>query len=174
MSEKFEIRSGSDQKLPFASLLRDVHEIEGLEKIDFLSSNPFDFTSDLIDALTLPKISDYLHIAVQSGNNEILKKMNRRHSVEDFISLIERIKERKPNLVLGTDIIVGFPTESNEQFEDTIKLFQKIKFKVAFISIYSPRKGTPAEKFYKDDVPLKEKKERHARLTKVWQESLLK
>lgn len=172
MSEKFDIRSGSDQKIPFASLLRELNEIEGLEKIDFLSSNPFDFTSDLIEAITLPKISNYLHIAIQSGNNEILKKMNRRHTVEDFISLIEKIKEKKPDLVLGTDIIVGFPTETNEQFEDTVKLFQKIKFKVAFISIYSPRKGTPAEKFYKDDVPLKEKKERHARLTKVWQETL--
>lgn len=172
MSEKFEIRSGSDQKLPFASLLRELNEIDGLEKIDFLSSNPFDFTSDLIEAITLPKISNYLHIAVQSGNNEILKKMNRRHTVEDFISLIERIKDKKPDLVLGTDIIIGFPTETKEQFEDTVKLFQKVKFKVAFISIYSPRKGTPAEKFYQDDVPLKEKKERHARLTKVWQESL--
>jgi len=172
MSEKFDIRSGSDQKLPFADLLREVHNISEIEKIDFLSSNPFDFTTDLIEAITLPKVSNYLHIAVQSGNNEILKKMNRRHTVEDFISLIERVKEKKPELVLGTDIIVGFPSETEEQFEDTIKLFKNIRFKVAFISIYSPRKGTPAQKFYEDDVSLKTKKDRHARLTKVWQESL--
>jgi tRNA-2-methylthio-N6-dimethylallyladenosine synthase len=173
MAEKFEIRSGSDQKLPFADLLREIHKVQEIEKIDFLSSNPFDFTSDLIDAITLPKVSNYLHIAVQSGNNEILKKMNRRHTVEDFISLIERIKQSKPDLVLGTDIIVGFPSETEEQFNDTIKLFKNINFKVAFISIYSPRKGTPAQKFYQDDVPLKIKKDRHARLTKVWQESLI-
>lgn len=172
MSEKFEIRSGSDQKLPFADLLREVSKIDGVEKIDFLSSNPFDFTNDLIEALKLPKVSNYLHMAVQSGNNEILKKMNRRHTVEDFISLVGKIKAAKPDLVLGTDIIVGFPGESEEQFLDTIKLFEKIKFKVAFISIYSPRKGTPSAKHFTDDVPLKEKKERHARLTKVWQESL--
>lgn len=172
MSEKFEIRSGSDQKLPFADLLREISKIDGVTKIDFLSSNPFDFTNDLIEALKTPKVSNYLHMAVQSGNNEILKKMNRRHTVEDFISLVEKIRLAKPDLILGTDIIVGFPSETEEQFLDTIQLFEKIKFKVAFISIYSPRKGTPSAKHFVDDVPLKVKKERHARLTKVWQDSL--
>ncbi len=172
MSDKFEIRTGSDQKLPFADLLREISEIEGVEKIDFLSSNPFDFTNDLINALKIPKVSNYLHMAVQSGNDDILKKMNRRHSVSDFIDLVNRIVEVKPNLELGTDIIVGFPGETEEQFLDTVNLFQKVKFKVAFISIYSPRKGTPSEKFFKDDVPFEVKKERHARLTKVWKESL--
>lgn len=171
MSEKFEIRSGSDQKLPFANLLREVHEIPEVEKIDFISSNPFDFTNDLIDALGLPKVSNYLHMAVQSGNNEILKKMNRRHTVEDFISLVEKIKSAKPDIEIGTDIIVGFPGETHEQFLDTVNLFKKVKFNVAYISIYSPRKGTPSAKFYVDDVPLKEKKERHRVLTEVWKES---
>jgi tRNA-2-methylthio-N6-dimethylallyladenosine synthase len=172
MSEKFDIRSGSDQKLPFADLLREISLLEGVSKIDFLSSNPFDFTNDLIEALKNPKVSNYLHMAVQSGNNEILKKMNRRHTVEDFISLVEKIKEQKPNLELGTDIIVGFPGETRDQFLDTVNLFKKVQFKVAYISIYSPRKGTPSAKFYPDDIPLKEKKERHAELMKVWKESL--
>jgi tRNA-2-methylthio-N6-dimethylallyladenosine synthase len=172
MSDKFEIRTGSDQKLPFADLLREIHQIENVEKIDFLSSNPFDFTNDLIDALKLPKISNYLHMAVQSGNDDILKKMNRRHSVSDFIDLVNRIVEVKPQLELGTDIIVGFPGETEAQFLDTMKLFEKVAFKVAFISIYSPRKGTPSAKLYKDDIPLEVKKERHARLTKVWKDSL--
>jgi tRNA-2-methylthio-N6-dimethylallyladenosine synthase len=172
MSEKFEIRSGSNQKLPFAQLLRDIAALEEVSKIDFLSSNPFDFTNDLISALKNPKVSNYLHMAVQSGNNEILKKMNRRHSVEDFISLVEKIRNEKPELELGTDIIVGFPGETREQFLDTVELFRKVKFKVAFISIYSPRKGTPSAKFYEDDVPLPEKKARHAELMKVWQETL--
>jgi len=168
---KFEVRTGSDQKLPFADLLRKIASMEKVEKIIFLSSNPFDFTTDLIDALKLPKISNYLHIAVQSGNNEVLKKMNRRHTVESFVSLIEKIKDARPDMEIGTDIIVGFPSETEEQFLDTVKLFEKVKFNVAYISIYSPRKGTPAERFYKDDVPLKEKKRRHAVLTKAWKDS---
>lgn len=171
MKEKFEIRSGSDQKLPFADLLREIHKIDGVSKIDFISSNPFDFTNDLIDALKLPKVSNYLHMAVQSGNDEILKKMNRRHTVSDFINLVEKIKLAKPEIEIGTDIIVGFPGETDAQFLDTVKLFEKVKFNVAYISIYSPRKGTPSAKFYEDDVPLKVKKERHAVLTKVWKDS---
>jgi tRNA-2-methylthio-N6-dimethylallyladenosine synthase len=111
-------------------------------------------------------------MAVQSGNDEVLKRMNRRHSASDFIELVNRILAVKPQLELGTDIIVGFPGETEEQFMDTVRLFEKVKFKVAFISIYSPRKGTPSAKLYKDDVPFDVKKERHARLTKVWKESL--
>lgn len=172
MSEKFEIRTGSDQKIPFADLLRKIHKVEGIEKISFLSSNPFDFTADLIDTMTLPKIDNYLHVAVQSGNNEMLKKMNRRHTIEDFKELITRIKDSRPDMAFGTDIIVGFPGETEEQFMDTVQLFKDIKFNAAFISIYSPRKGTPAEKFFEDDIPLKEKKRRHAYLMNVWKESL--
>ena len=173
-SEKLEIRTGSDQNIPFAGLLRKVHDIEGVEKINFISSNPFDFTNDLIEVLKLPKISNYLHIAVQSGNNDILKKMNRRHTVEEFIELINKIKGVKPEVEIGTDIIVGFPGETEKQFEDTVKLFGMVSFNVAFISIYSPRKGTPAERFYPVDVPLPKKKRRHAELTRVWKESLAK
>ncbi len=168
MSEKFEIRTGSNQKLPFADLLRKVHELGGLEKLSFISSNPFDFTEDLIEALSLPKIDNFLHIATQSGNNEILKKMNRRHTIEDFYTLVAKIKEVKPEVEFGTDTIVGFPGETREQFMDTVKLYENVPFNVAFISIYSPRKGTPAEKFYADDVPLDEKRWRHKFLTDVW------
>lgn len=171
MDEKFEIRAGSDQKIPFADLLREVHKIEGIEKIDFISSNPFDFTTDLIDALTLPKVSNHLHMAVQSGNNDVLDRMNRRHTIEEFKDLISQILEKNPKMEFGTDIIVGFPGETREQFEDTINLFKEIKFNVAFISIYSPRKGTKAEKFFEDDVPLKEKKRRHAELMRVWRKT---
>ncbi|EKE00263.1 MAG: tRNA-I(6)A37 thiotransferase enzyme MiaB [uncultured bacterium] len=170
-SQKFNIRAGSNQKLPFAKLLRNIHEIEGIKKIDFISSNPFDFTKDLIEAVKLPKISNYLHIAIQSGNNEVLKKMNRRHTVEEFKELVSSLRSAKPDMELGTDIIVGFPGETREQFMDTVKLFEEIPFNVAFISIYSPRKGTTAEKLYPDDVDAKEKKWRHAYLTKVWRKS---
>ena len=171
MSEKFEIRTGSDQEIPFAGLLREIHEIPKVEKIDFLSSNPFDFTQDLIETLKLPKISNYLHIAVQSGNNEVLKRMNRRHTVEDFISLTKLIKQAKPTVEFGTDVIVGFSGETREQFMDTVELFKTVPFNVAFISIYSPRKGTPAEKFFEDDVSLTEKRWRHRYLNNVWKET---
>jgi tRNA-2-methylthio-N6-dimethylallyladenosine synthase len=92
--------------------------------------------------------------------------------VEDFISLVRQLEQAVPDIELGTDVIVGFPGETREQFMDTVKLFQKIQFKVAFISMYSPRKGTAADRLYKDDVERKEKKWRHAYLTKVWRESL--
>lgn len=170
--EKFNIRSGESKKTPFADLLRGVHELEGIEELAFISSNPFDFTQELIEVLQLPKMSKYLHIAVQSGNNEVLKRMNRRHTVEEFISLARAIEKAVPDIELGTDIIVGFPGETREQFMATTELFKKVKFKVAFISMYSPRKGTAAEKFYPDDVAHKEKKWRHAYLTEVWRESL--
>ena len=171
---KFKLRAGSDDKIPFATLIRDVHEIKGVTKIAFMSSNPFDFTADLIDTLVLPKVDKHLHIAVQSGDNEVLKSMNRRHTIEEFEDLIFSIKSKIPEMTFGTDIIVGFPGETDKQFENTVKLFRKIKFNVAFISIYSIRKGTIAEKKMVDDVPLSEKKRRHAYLTKVWKESLRK
>lgn len=166
--QKFAIRTGEDYNLPFAQLLRDIHDLPQLKSIDFISSNPFDFTNDLIHTLNLPKISNYLHIAVQSGNNEVLKRMNRRHTIEEFIELVTKIKAVKPQVEFGTDIIVGFPGETEAQFMDTVKLVETIKFNVAFISIYSPRKGTPAERFFPDDVPLDEKKRRHAYLTSIW------
>ena len=166
--EKFEIRTGSDQKLPFATLLRKVHEMPGVEKIEFISSNPFDFTQDLIDAIKLPKISKYIHIAVQSGNNEVLKRMNRRHTIEQFLDLVQKIQKAKPGIEIGTDLIVGFPGETEEQFMDTIKLVNKVPFAVAFIAMYSERPGTFAAKNYPNDIPYEEKKRRHSLLTQEW------
>jgi len=170
-SEKFKIRSGSTEKLPFAYLLRKIHKIKEITKIDFISSNPFDFTQDLINIFRLPKISNYIHIAVQSGNNKILKDMNRRHTVEEFIDLIKRIKKIKPSIEIGTDLIVGFPGETRKQFMDTVNLVKKIKFNVAFISMYSPRKGTYAQINLRDNIPLREKKWRHMFIAKVWKET---
>lgn len=169
---KFKLRAGSEHKTPFANLLRKIHEINDIEKISFISSNPFDFTQDLIDTLSLPKIDRYLHMAVQSGNNEILKAMNRRHTIEEFKDLVTKIKKAVPDITFGTDIIVGFPGETEDQFMDTVNLFKWMKFNVAFISIYSPRIGTNAEKLLKDNVPLKEKKRRHKYLTEIWKETL--
>jgi len=170
-SEKEKVRLGSSQRLPFAKLLREIHSIEGLEKIDFISSNPFDFTNDLVEVIKLPKISNYIHIAVQSGNNDILKAMNRRHTAEEFLDLVKKLKKAKPGVEIGTDLIVGFPGETKKQFMDTVRLVQKAKFAVAFIAMYSPRKGTVAQMTLEDDIPLLEKKRRHSYLTKVWKDA---
>lgn len=163
--------SGVGQKLPFTSLLGEIHRVSGIEHIEFISSNPFDFTQDLVDIFKLPKISNYLHIAAQSGNNDILRMMNRNHTVEEFMDLINRLREVRPDLEIGTDVIVGFCGESREQFLDTVKLFRSVKFAVAFISMYSPRKGTVAYNKYEDNVSLDEKKYRHSYLTRVWKET---
>lgn len=168
--EKFKVRAGSDQKLPFAGLLREIHKIKQIKKIDFISSNPFDFTNDLVEVLKLPKISNYVHIAVQSGNNEILKAMNRRHTVAQFIGLIAKIRKARPGIEIGTDIIVGFPGETKKQFMGTVSLMKKVKFNVAFLAMYSPRKGTYAQRNLKDDVSRMEKKRRLSYITKVWRD----
>ena len=170
-TEKSKIRIGGGQRLPFADLLREIHSIREVTGLEFISSNPFDFTQDLVDIFKLPKISNYLHIAVQSGNNDILRSMNRRHTIEEFIDLVNRLKKVRPNLELGTDIIVGFPGESRKQFMDTVSLFKQIQFAVAFISIYSPRKGTYSYNNLQDNVSTEEKKWRHSYLNKVWKEN---
>ena len=171
VKEKFQIRTGSNQKLPFAALLREIHEIPEIKKVTFLSSNPFDFTNDLVDAVSLPKIDNYIHIAVQSGNNDVLHRMNRRHTIEDFTALINKLNKVKKNIEIGTDLIVGFPGETREQFMDTVELVKKSNFSVAFIAMYSPRKGTVSETTFEDDVPSVEKKYRHDFLTKAWKAS---
>lgn len=158
-------------KHPFAQLLQKIHKIKGVKKISFITSNPWDFTPDLVKTLKLPKIERFLHLPIQSGNNEVLKNMNRRHTVEDYIELINDIKKEVPDMIFGTDIIVGFPGETKEQFMDTVNLFKKVKFKVAYISIYSSRKGTPAAEHLIDDVSLAEKKRRHKLLYKVFEEN---
>ncbi|PIR43118.1 tRNA (N6-isopentenyl adenosine(37)-C2)-methylthiotransferase MiaB [candidate division WWE3 bacterium CG10_big_fil_rev_8_21_14_0_10_32_10] len=157
-------------KHPFAQLLREIHKIVGVKKIQFITSNPWDFTQDLVKTLALPKIEKFLHLPIQSGSNAILKVMNRRHTVEEYLELVNEIKKETPNMEFGTDIIVGFPGESEEDFEKTIELFEKMKFRVAYISIYSPRTGTPATKHMENNIPLGIKKERHKRLMKVYEE----
>jgi tRNA-2-methylthio-N6-dimethylallyladenosine synthase len=166
-SERVKIRANSEQKLPFAALLRELHEIDNLKNISFMSSNPFDFTLDLVDAMKLPKIDKYLHIAVQSGSNEILRRMNRRHTREEFLELIENLRKNIPGIKISTDLIVGFPEETEEQFMETVDLCQKVHFQKAYISIYSSRPGTNAAKFFIDNVPTSIKKRRHAKLMEV-------
>lgn len=143
----------------FVKLLRRVHQIKGIKKISFITSNPWDLTDDIIGAMSLPKIDRYLHLPVQSGDNRILKRMNRPYTALQYIKLVEKIRKKIPDIKIGTDIIVGFPGETKKAFENTVGLCKKVGFVKAYIAKYSPRPGTAAFKF-KDDVSPEEKKRR--------------
>ncbi len=146
---------------PFVILLREIGKIEGIKKISFFTSNPWDFWDELIDEIASnPKIDRFIHLPVQSGSNRILKLMNRGYTRESYLSLINQIKSKIPEAVFGTDIIVGFPGETEEDFQDTLNLVKDVGFKVAFVARYSPRPGTVSAKFFPDDVPAKIKKQR--------------
>jgi len=153
-------------KTPFALLLAVLHEIPGIEKISFLTSNPWDLADDTIEVMSLPKIGRYLHLPVQSGDDSILKRMNRPCTSGEYLALVEKVRKRIPDIRIGTDLIVGFPGETEEQFEDTVKLCKKVGFVKAYIARYSPRPGTAAFKL-KDDISPDEKKRRWRVLEKL-------
>lgn len=151
---------------PFAILLERLHLIEGIKKISFLTSNPWDLNDEIIEAMSLPKVDRSLHLPVQSGDDEILKKMNRRYTAREYLNLVERIRAKIPGIKISTDIIVGFPGETKEQFEHTVELAKEVGFEKAYIAMYSPREQTAAFKM-KDDTPHKEKKRRWQTLDKL-------
>ena len=131
--------------LSFAELLKQVAEIEGLERIRFMTSHPKDLSQELIEVMsTYPNICPHLHLPVQSGSSEILKKMNRRYTKEAYLDLVDRIRRAMPDISLTTDIIVGFPGETEEDFLETLDLVEKVRYDSAFTFIYSKRTGTPA------------------------------
>jgi len=153
--------------LGFINLLQKIDELPYDFKFNFLSSNPYDFSDELIGTLSkLKKWSRELHLPLQSGDDGILKKMNRRYTSDQFLKLVANLKSQIPNLKITTDIIVGFPGETKEQFNNTVKVCKKIGFEKAYISQYSPRPGTTAEKL-KDDVPRAEKQRRWKILDKL-------
>ena len=135
------------KKYGFAELLRDVDKIEGIEIIRFVSPHPKDFTEDVIDAIAdSKKISRLLHVPLQSGSTDVLKAMNRKYTKEQYLSLVDKMKSKIPNITLTTDIIVGFPGETEEDFEDTLDVVRKVNFEQVFMFIYSRRVGTVADK----------------------------
>ena len=148
------------------NLLRDVAET-GIERVRFVTSHPWDFTDEMINVIAkYDNVCNYIHLPVQSGSSRILKLMGRRYTKESYLELYKKFKDKVKNASITTDIIVGFPGETEEDFEETLKLAEECKFDSAFTFIYSPRKGTPAAKM-KDDVPLKEKEQRLYRLNEV-------
>jgi len=137
----------------FPHLLQDIAKI-GFTLVDFMSSNPWDFSPELIDTLqNYPNITRTLHLAVQSGDDAVLKRMNRWYTASDFIALIQKIRQKIPDIHFTTDIIVGFCDETDDEFQHTIDLCKQIRFDRAYISIYSDRYGTLAHKHMKDNNP---------------------
>ena len=148
-----------DIKYNMANLLKDVSDT-GIERIKFVTSHPWDFNDEMIDVIKdNPNILPYIHLPVQSGSNRVLKLMGRKYTKELYLELVNKLKTRIPNLSLTTDIIVGFPNESDEDFKETLDLVNTCKYDLAYTFIYSPRVGTPAS-LMKDDVPIEKKEER--------------
>jgi len=149
---------GSKFETPFANLLFILNEIEDLEKIAFLSSNPWDLDEEIIGAMALPKVSRYFHLPVQSGDEEILRRMNRGYTPVQYIERVEKIRERIPDIKISTDIIVGFPGEDEKAFSHTVELCQKVGFYKAYIAKYSPRSGTVAYQLEDNVLPFEKKR----------------
>lgn len=162
VSEEQEIHS-------FATLLRAINKIEGIERIRFVSPHPKDFTDDVIEAIRdCDKVSKLVHLPLQSGSTNILKSMNRVYTKEQYLNLVDKMKKEIPNVKFSTDIIVGFPGETEEDFEDTLDVVKKVEFEQIFMFIYSRRKGTPADKM-KNQVPEEIKHERFDRLKELYE-----
>jgi len=154
-------------EMNFAGLLRSVNTIENLERIRFMTSHPKDLSIEVIEVISeSDKICEQVHLPVQSGSTNLLKKMNRHYDREQYLVLIKNIKNIIPNVALSTDIIVGFPGETEEDFAETLSLMEKVKFDLVFMYIYSKRKGTPADEML-DQIPEKIKHERFNRLIEV-------
>ncbi len=154
----------STAKSPFVQLLDAVHEIEGLERIRFTSPHPKGYGDDLIQAYArLPKLVESAHLPVQSGSDRVLKLMHRSYTRERFLSLIKKLRRARPDIGITTDIIVGFPGETEDDFEQTLSLAREVEFDNAYLFKYSPRRDTPAAGM-PDQVPLKIREERNHRL----------
>ena len=153
-----------ENPISFAKLLTMVEEVEGIERIRFMTSHPKDLSDELIDVMAhSKKICKHLHLPVQSGSSRILQKMNRHYTKEQYLELAERIRKAVPDISLTTDIIVGFPGETEEDFEETLEVVRKVRYDSAFTFIYSKRTGTPAAAM-ENQVPEEVVKERFDRL----------
>ena len=157
-----------EEDITFAELLRMVNEIEGIERIRFMTSHPKDISDEVIYAMRdCDKVCEYLHLPVQCGSSRLLKKMNRHYTKEDYLRIIEKAKAEIPGIAFSTDLMIGFPGETEEDLLDTIDVVEKVKYDNAFTFIYSKREGTPAAKM-EDQIPEDVKHERFNRvLSKV-------
>jgi tRNA-2-methylthio-N6-dimethylallyladenosine synthase len=160
-----------DNKSPFVQLLETVHAIDGLERLRFTSPHPIGFRDDLIGAFArLPKLVEHVHLPLQSGSNKILKAMHRTYTAEKYVDLVERIRKARDKVAITTDIIVGFPGETQSDYEQTRALVETIQFDNAFVFRYSPRRDTPAAQM-PEQVDERIKEERNRDLLKIVDES---
>lgn len=154
----------------FHDLLCRLDNIPGMERIRFMTSHPVDITRELMEALRdLDSLCEHVHFPLQAGSDRILKKMHRIYQKKEYMEKIALLKELVPNVALGTDMIVGFPTETEEEFMETYEAMREVRYANAFLYTYSPRKGTPAKR-WADDVPEEVKDERHQRLLSLHQQ----
>ena len=154
-----------DEPVTFAELLKEVCAVPGIERVRFMTSHPKDLSDELIEVMaTEPKVCHHLHLPLQSGSSRLLKEMNRHYDKEQYLALVDCIRNRIPDIALTTDIIVGYPGETEEDFLDTMDVVEKVRYNSAFTFIYSPRTGTPAAK--KEQVPEDVTKDRFQRLLK--------
>ena len=161
-------------KDPFAALLWEINQIPEIKRIHFTAPNPQDMSDEVILALGLPNHINYLHLPVQAGSEKVLRKMNRRYTLERYLEIIEKVKKIRPTIALGTDIIVGFPGETEEDFMETIELYKKVAFDISYTAMYSARSGTAAFTAFKDDVPHSEKKRRWNFMQDMMEETTLR
>jgi len=161
------IVDGIEVETDFSELIYMLNEVEGLERIRFMTSHPKDLSDKLIQAFVdCDKLCNSIHLPVQSGSSQVLKRMNRRYSREAYLDLVSKLKKAVPDITITTDIIVGFPGETEEDFEETLSLCKEVEYDSAFTFLYSIRKGTPAEK-YEDQIPEEVKHRRFNRLVDV-------
>ena len=155
-----------EEEYDFATLLGEVSQT-GIPRIRFMTSHPWDFTDKMIEVIgKCDNIMPYVHLPIQSGSDRILKLMGRKYTVSEYLELVKKIREKVKNVSITTDIIVGFPGETEEDFLKTIDVVNEVKYDLAYTFIFSPREGTPAAKM-KDEVSMEEKKERLARLNEL-------
>jgi tRNA-2-methylthio-N6-dimethylallyladenosine synthase len=163
--------ASKDVKTPFRELLENINNIEWIDRIRFTSSNPHDMTRDILDAhFELPKMCNYLHFALQSGSDTMLRRMNRKHTYADFRTQVEYLRSRDPLFAISTDIIVGFPGETEEEFQATAHAMRECQFDFAFIARYSARTGTTATNRFEDDISPEEKARRWTVLNDILRE----
>jgi len=159
-----------EDEISFPQLLREIEKIEGLERIRFMTSHPKDLSDELIEVMaTSKKICKHMHLPLQSGSSRLLKDMNRHYTKESYLELVDKLRAAIPDIAITTDIIVGYPGETEDDFLDTMEVVEKVKYDSAFTFIYSKRTGTPAAKS-EDQVPEDVTKERFDRLLKLVQD----
>ena len=159
---------GSDLKdgTNFAALLKEISALPGKFRLRFMTSHPKDFNKEVVDVIASSRnICHNIHLPIQSGSNEILRRMNRKYTVEQYLDIVEYIKAKMPDVGITSDIMIGFPGETEEDFKATCDLVEKVRFSNAFTFVYSPRKGTPAAKM--EQIPADVKKSRITRLVKL-------